>query len=161
MTPTRQARMPARQCFMNATLTGLVYGWTYVEGYALAPDHGIVDNTGQVWELTYPAPALAYIGVVFSVERADDCMWNGDATVLEDAARGYPLLAKRWTGEPHDIPQSERLDLLAMLFRDNAQAWALSSYGLPGQPVPLHLTPEERAGAHQRLRALYAADPTL
>ena len=36
----------------------------------------------------------------FSAARAHDCTWHGDATVLDDFNRGWPLLREPWAGEP-------------------------------------------------------------
>ncbi len=58
--------------------------------------------------------ALAYLGVEFSVERADECTWVGDAAVIDDHKRGWPLLREPWRGEPEGLvwPLSERLEAL-------------------------------------------------
>ncbi|MFL5313056.1 MAG: hypothetical protein ACJ79H_21700 [Myxococcales bacterium] len=61
-------------------------------------------------------PGAAYVGVRFSVERADDCTWNGDACVIDDRNRDWPLFRERWHGEPADIewPYSPRLEALRL-----------------------------------------------
>lgn len=67
----------------------------------------LIDNT---WLNT----GVAYMGVEFSMERADDATWNGDCSILNDYYRRYPLYQKKWTGEDYSIqwPESERLKLL-------------------------------------------------
>lgn len=105
-----------KQCFGNALMMTL-RGWTYVEGYALSPDvpdgwryvgpelvpHAWgVDPEGQAWELTWAFVGRAYRGVRFSAGRADDATWNGDATILDDFNRGWPVLRQAWTGEDWD-----------------------------------------------------------
>lgn len=102
-----------KQCYFNALVMGL-RGWSYVEGYATSPAlpegwrfEGLevvphawaVDPSGRPWELTWPFVGRAYRGVRFSVGRADDATWNGDACVLDDSNRGWPLLRQAWTGE--------------------------------------------------------------
>lgn len=93
-----------RHCFANAILMCEVRGWRYVEGYALVTDGYLshawcLDGTGRPVEVTWPEPALAYLGVEFSVGRADDATWFGDSAILQDGARGWPVLRQRWTGE--------------------------------------------------------------
>jgi len=98
-----------KACFANALFLAVWFDLQYVEGYGLlalggeaahAMPHAWVSNgTGVAWEVTTPAPWLAYFGMPFSVERADDAMWWGDSCVLDDFQRGYPLLRERWTGD--------------------------------------------------------------
>lgn len=128
-----------RMCFGNAICTAALYDIDYVEGYALDPGAlwlpihhgwcadagGLVDPTWATGEpilarqsrrptLLRGVPGAAYLGVRFSLERADDCTWNGDQNVLNDFERGWPLLREPWTGEPEGLewPPSDRLDLL-------------------------------------------------
>jgi hypothetical protein len=90
---------------------------TYVEGWATIPglipvEHAWVTDAGRrVYEVTWETPGDAYWGMEFSVERADDVTWNGDATVLNDFRRRHPLLSQHWTGEPPGQvwPHSPRL----------------------------------------------------
>lgn len=42
---------------------------------------------------------LTYLGVEFSLERADDCSWYGDGSVLDDWKRDWPIFREPWTGE--------------------------------------------------------------
>ena len=106
-------------CYGNAIIVAVVHGLPYVEGYALSPIGRIFPhawNAQDVYAIdtTWRTPGLAYVGVEFSVERADDCTWNGDATVLNDYKRGWPLLRQPWHGEDASIewPPSERLEIL-------------------------------------------------
>lgn len=130
---------PPGLCFGNAIHAAVLYDLEYVEGWAVTPgDVGLpvhhawnTDAAGRLVDVTWTGPrastrisgdrayrvfgrpGAAYLGVRFSVERADDCTWNGDATVLDDFARGWPLLRERWHGEPARAwPASERLDIL-------------------------------------------------
>lgn len=135
---TGELRMPAgmmagapKMCFGNAITTGVLEDLRYVEGYAMhaklpMPVHHAwnLDSDGQVIDVTWSPLAreldlgpVAYLGVVFSIERADDATWNGDANVLDDDQRGWPLLRQRWEGERDDIewPPSDRLAGLRLL----------------------------------------------
>jgi hypothetical protein len=108
-----------RACYGNSIVRAASDGWTYVEGYALTPFEMLVMHAwcvkpdGTPVECTWPSPGLAYRGVRFSVERADDATWNGDASVLDDWQRRWPLYRERWTGEDYSIewPASDRLDV--------------------------------------------------
>lgn len=117
-----------RACFGNAIAlahdaqvrgTGL----HYVEGFALDPGRTrlpilhawLVDDEGKVVDPTWwRYPTDAYLGVIFSTARADDATWNGDACVLDDWMRGWPLFRQPWTGEnPHaEWPDSPRLEMI-------------------------------------------------
>jgi hypothetical protein len=112
-----------KSCFGNAIVAAILYDLTYVEGYAsLNIGQGAIpfehawctDASRRVYEVTWPEIGMAYYGVEFGVERADDCTWNGDATVLQDHRRHYPLLRAPWTGEPIGLtwPESPRLAVL-------------------------------------------------
>src|ERR1700732_234709 len=98
---------PPKCCYGNAILLAVLHGWQYVEGYALA-NIGVripvqhawnLDEHGRLVDCTWTRPGVAYRGVVFSAERADDATWNGDASILEDYHRGFPLFREPWTGE--------------------------------------------------------------
>lgn len=99
----------AKRCYGNSIAGVVLHGLRYVEGYAIGevnmPIHHAwnVDADGRVVDLTWPNTrplrGLAYLGVEFALWRADDCTWNGDATVLDDWVRGWPLLRERWRGE--------------------------------------------------------------
>ena len=117
--PDSMWRGAPRACFGNAILVAAVYGLTYVEGYALnecrLPIHHAwnADADGNVLDCTWlQYPGSEFFGVEFSVERADDATWNGDASVLDDWKRGFPLFKSPWNGEDYSItwPQSDRLD---------------------------------------------------
>jgi hypothetical protein len=109
-------RGPARMCFGNAITLAARLGLRYIEGYAL---HGRqvlhhawnTDSSHRLIDCTWRNQGLAYLGVHFSVERADDATWNGDASVLDDHKRGWPLLCAPWEGEPPGLewPFSPRL----------------------------------------------------
>ena len=69
-----------------------------------------LDEDGRVVDITLPDDFVPpyerqYRGVAFSAARAHDCSWNGDASVLDDFNRGYPLLRERWQGDgsPGDL----------------------------------------------------------
>lgn len=105
--PRTIRRGAPRICFANAIMTAVKHGLRYVEGYALSPvgilpiHHGWVASRtpGRLYEVTWPTPGLAYFGVEFSIGRADNCSWEGDASVLDDWHRHWPLLREPWTGE--------------------------------------------------------------
>lgn len=107
---------PEKACFGNSLMLAEFLGLTYVEGYAFGPaDFPIhhawnVDDEGRLIDVTWsaiseetgermPMPGAAYLGVRFSIGRADDATWNGDASVLDDWKRGWPILCEPWTGE--------------------------------------------------------------
>jgi len=110
-----------RCCFDNAIHVAILYDLPYIEGYALlglgeqttALHHAWnLDHQGRVIDVTWhPTLGLAYLGVPFTPERADDATWNFDGTVLEDYKRRYPLLREPWQGEDpaHVWPHSPRL----------------------------------------------------
>lgn len=103
-------------CFGNAIAIAELLDLRYVEGYALpfylASQHVQFGAIHHAWvwdpvvqaayEVTWPAIGAAYCGVTFSVGRADDATWNGDASVLDDFNRGWPVLREPWTGEDFD-----------------------------------------------------------
>jgi hypothetical protein len=89
-------------CFGNAIVAAVLHADRYVEGWALLSVGGepgiglehawVTPGDGVAYEVTTDAPWLAYWGIEFSVERADNCTWEGDATVLNDYRRHHPLL---------------------------------------------------------------------
>jgi len=102
-----------QMCYGNSIIAAVKQGFAYVEGYALrdapaAPPvviaHAWIADEAHAFEITWPIPGTAYLGVRFSVERADNCTWVGNGSVLQDRHRGYPLLQQRWAGERTDIP---------------------------------------------------------
>lgn len=104
---TFRERGAPKMCFGNAIMLAVKRPeLVYVEGYALspvlaAPIHHAWNATpaGELVDITWRNEGLAYLGVVFSVERADDATWHGDASVLDDWKRRWPLLRQRWEGE--------------------------------------------------------------
>ena len=129
--PAFERGQPA-MCFGNAILLSARSGLRYVEGYALPPDSvelvkGLrvrvddadqavhhawnLDAEGRLIDTTWKEPGQAYVGVVFSVERADKATWDGDASVLDDYNRDWPLFRQRWTGET-DFEPTDRLRFL-------------------------------------------------
>lgn len=121
-TPPMYAPGAPAMCYGNAIVVSAFHDLPYFEGYAVDPgksrsvfqhawnrdETGLVDVT---WAATVAVamdasllvrglPGAAYLGVRFSIERADDATWNGDASVLDDFRRGWPLLRQRWEGEP-------------------------------------------------------------
>ena len=107
-------------CFGNALCMAGMFGLRYIEGFTLAPTgmllhHGWnATRAGELIDVTWANTGLVYVGVEFSVERADDAMWNGEATVLNDENRNYPIFQQRWQGEDYTLewPYSDRLEAL-------------------------------------------------
>ena len=95
-----------RRCFGNSITQAALRGWKYVEGYAL-PEAGRLpvqhawnlDRSGRLADVTWRNKGVAYLGVEFALGRADDATWNGDADVLDDWRRGWPLFREPWRGE--------------------------------------------------------------
>ncbi len=126
-----------RCCFFNAIVVAATYGLAYVEGYAIneygVPVHHAwnADADRQVLDSTWlQYPGYAFFGVEFSVERADDATWNGDASILDDWKRGWPLFkSATWNGEDYSLqwPPSERLDSLRKLAESLKKASPLPS----------------------------------
>jgi hypothetical protein len=126
--PPNGHRGAPKSCYGNAIYLGTLNNWKYIEGYALAPILEIggfptahawnVTPEGVLIDSTWRNTGLAYFGVEFSVERADEATWDGDASILNDWHRGYPLFQKPWTGETPQ-PASKRISLLrARKFRE-------------------------------------------
>jgi hypothetical protein len=96
-------------CFGNAIAAGMLNGWRYIEGYALAPTGKTIlhawnaTEEGTLIDTTWCNTGLAYLGIEFSVGRADDATWNGDQCVLDDCKRGWPLFQQEWRGEPEGV----------------------------------------------------------
>lgn len=107
-----------QQCYQNAIIMAESQDCTYVEGFAVSPSMALMQELGMryegpqvvqhAWvvapsgtpvEVTWPVPGQAYRGVRFHHGRADDATWNGDACVLDDSNRDYPLFRQAWTGE--------------------------------------------------------------
>jgi hypothetical protein len=108
-----------KMCFGNAIMLGGRHDLKYVEGFALAPTGEVIhhawnDEGGVLVDSTWANTGLIYLGVEFSVARADDATWNGDANILNDENRNYPLFRKPWRGEDYTLtwPSSDRLESL-------------------------------------------------
>jgi hypothetical protein len=87
-------------CFGNALATATLKDLIYVEGYAalvireetLVFHHAWCTNAlGQLFEVTWLDPGVAYFGVQFSVGRAEECIYEGDGSVLWDDRRIYDI----------------------------------------------------------------------
>lgn len=116
--PKEYQLLAPKLCFANALLASELYGLTYVEGYASYlgfPVHHAwnVDDEGRLIDLTWaaienetarhvPIPNSAYLGVRFSAGRAYDAQWDGDASILDDWHRKWPILMDPWEGEDWD-----------------------------------------------------------
>lgn len=115
-----------KACFGNAIALGAIYGLRYVEGYAVDPGllrvavHHAWNLTpeGLVYDTTWQNRGMVYLGVEFSLGRADDCTWNGDASVLDDFNRGWPLLREPWRGEDFERKWEPSEILEPILARD-------------------------------------------
>lgn len=111
-----------RHCFGNAIMLAVTRKWKYIEGLASpriavpVPVHHAwnLDEKNRLVDSTWMNTGGAYLGVEFSVERADEATWDGDASVLNDWHRGYPLFQQPWPGETPEnaVPASERIILL-------------------------------------------------
>lgn len=109
-----------KQCFANGITAGVLYDLKYIEGVAVSP-HGEVilhgwnaGPRGELIDTTWGNTGVCYFGVEFSIERADDATWNGDAHILNDENRGYPIFRQCWQGEDYTLswPYSDRLECL-------------------------------------------------
>lgn len=126
--PPKYRQGAPRCCYGNALMAGIVHDLPYVEGYAVSPQglvlqHAWNDLGGRALDVTWPTPGLAYLGVWFCLGRADDCTWEGDANVLDDWHRRWPLLRQPWQGEdPAQWPESPRLKTMRRLLRRKKQA---------------------------------------
>jgi hypothetical protein len=119
--PSGISRGASKQCFGNAFILAATRGFRYIEGYALGLHSPLptlhawnIDNFGVLIDNTWLNTGLSYMGVEFSVERANDAIWDGDSCVLDDFNRQWPLFQEEWKGESPDAtwPSSERLGLL-------------------------------------------------
>lgn len=107
------------QCYGNAIALAVMHSnLKYIEGAALAPTGSLFlhgwneDEDGALVDSTWCNTGLLYLGVEFSVERADDATWNGDAHILNDENRNYPIFQQRWCGEDYTRvwPESDRIE---------------------------------------------------
>lgn len=111
-----------RKCFANSVMVATMKpGFKYIEGYAITeicpfPIHHAwnEDPSGNLIDSTWLNTGTAYCGVEFSVERADEATWDGEASILNDYRRRYPLFKQFWTGEDFSFPwkHSKRLELM-------------------------------------------------
>lgn len=121
---------PPKACYGNSIILGTVAGLRYVEGLAIPNfrsgaffpmEHAWnTDAEGRVAiDPTWNPEGLAYFGVEFSVERADDATWNGDSCVLNDYQRQHPLMRQEWQGEDwaKRWPRSPRLEIIRREYR--------------------------------------------
>lgn len=123
-----------RACFGNAIGLAILRGYAYVEGWAIDPGlaqlaiHHAWNVTpdGKLADATWLNSGRAYLGVRFSQGRADDATWNGDASVLDDSNRGWPLLRDRWQGEDFERAWEPSEMLAAMLADDRDQVKLIS-----------------------------------
>lgn len=100
-----------RKCFGNAIAIAALHNLRYVEGWALPVGSNLpvhhgwnADAAGNAVDVTWIPPGAVYLGVEFALWRADDATWNGDASVLNDYIRRFPLLRQRWQGEQREPP---------------------------------------------------------
>lgn len=96
-----------KSCFGNALLLAIQRGWTYVEGLAI-PDIGVhlpvhhgwnVTPDGNLIDATWRTIGLAYIGVPFSIGRADHAQWFDNACVLDNPRDRFRIYKEKWQGE--------------------------------------------------------------
>ncbi len=100
-----------RLCFGNSILWAAWHGWKYWEGFALHPAplelaiHHAWNTLpdGTLLDSTWCNTGRAYVGVEFSLGRADTATWDGDANVLDDRHRGHPLFRQEWRGEDFSL----------------------------------------------------------
>lgn len=144
------------KCYGSSIIFGARYGEKYFEGYAIQPMNALhgedvaealiphawtvhPDKPHTVRDWTWHVPGSLYVGVEFSLERADDCTWNGDACVLWDDHRGFPIYRQPWQGEPPDLvwPFSDRLELARHPTPEKVRAWqeANPEATMPGRPT--------------------------
>jgi hypothetical protein len=124
-------------CFGNAIILGIKEDLRYVEGVAISChgfpiDHrwnttedflSIGQQSKPALDCTWEPVGLGYFGVEFSLERADDATRNGDASVLNDYQRRYPLFREPWHGEDYTKvwPRSPRLEHIRRTLEENAR----------------------------------------
>jgi hypothetical protein len=111
-----------KSCFGNAIVIAAAHRVKYIEGFALpgstliagvrmpsldVPRYPIhhawnLDVDEDLADTTWMNTGLAYIGVEFSVGRADNCTWFDNATVLDNPRNGFAILRQPWTGENYN-----------------------------------------------------------
>jgi hypothetical protein len=99
-----------KSCFGNAWFAAVMHGVPYIEGMALAPRLPVpvhhawnLDVDGKLADTTWMNEGLAYIGVQFSVGRADNATWFDDATVLDNPRDHHKIYRQPWTGENFNL----------------------------------------------------------
>lgn len=113
-----------KACFANSIMAGVLHDdLRYVEGFAfngLLPIHHAwnVDRAGRAIDFTWreakiPIAVRAYVGVVFPLELAWDALWEGDAAVLDDWQRDWPILRREF--EANEWPPLPGPELLARM----------------------------------------------
>ena len=105
--PTKGA---PKACFGNALFTGALHGLKYIEGFSLAPKLPFaihhawnLDVNGNLADTTWLNSGLAYLGVEFSLGRADNAAWFDDGTVLDNPRSRQKLYRQPWTGENYNL----------------------------------------------------------
>ena len=115
---------PPKTCFGTSIALAAMKGLTYVEGFAYWSGAGFpiphawnTDESGRLIDATWravheatgvrlPMQGAAYLGLRFSLGRADDATWNGDGSILDDWQRRWPIFEQPWEGEDfeHEWP---------------------------------------------------------
>jgi hypothetical protein len=97
-------------CFGNALMIAAVNGWPYIEGVALPvsekePIHHAwnLHPNGELIDVTWMNQGLAYLGVEFSVGRADNATWFDNASVLDNHGKRNRLYRQPWRGENFNL----------------------------------------------------------
>jgi hypothetical protein len=121
---------PPKLCYASSLILADIRMLTYVEGFAMLADIGLpilhawnVDEDGRLIDTTWRAidnetgerrtvPAT-YLGVRFSLGRAEDACWNGDTCILDDWMRDFPIFREPWEGEDweREWPETELAQL--------------------------------------------------
>jgi hypothetical protein len=101
-----------RQCFSNSFIYGKRHGLRYVEGYAV-PDLGAcmlpvhhgwnLDRDGHLIDSTWDKQGLAYLGVEFSLGRAENAIWFDDGCVLDNLRSRFAIFKEPWSGENFNL----------------------------------------------------------
>jgi hypothetical protein len=120
--PTNVIQGAPKCCFGNAIIQAALHGYRYIEGYAttsitapLAFHHAWnADQYGNLIDSTWMNTGTAYIGIEFSLGRADSASWFDDATVLDNPGNRWKIFKEPWNGEDFSIkwPKSPALKSL-------------------------------------------------
>jgi hypothetical protein len=111
-----------RVCFGNAIMLAAEKGYEYIEGVAVSPKaklfhHGWnIDREGRLIDSTWMNTGLAYLGVQFSLGRADHASWEDDASILHNPRNQDALFKNPWHGEDYGMkwPESAAMKVLRM-----------------------------------------------